>query len=334
MRLILLTLLLATGFQQVMAQPSIAPPLPRYVIGPPNSEKENRGLCLRELFEHPDQWAETRKITDALLYADWAFKSFNDAELKQWLAMLNGWNIKLELEVGAVKPWGMTGREAFDKQQANWERLERLGGKIYSIALDEPLSCVRQNTGKISLGTKEQPGDYAAKETANFIALVRQKYPAMLIGDIEPYPGISVEDHIKFIDALGKCLKEKNVRGLDFYRIDPNWIVYDVHNEGSWKDLKKLENYCRGIKLPFSLIYWSSADGPARRAKTHDDSTWYVGIMQQGYNYLIAGGSPDQYVLESWVSSPSHSVPESGEFTFTRSALDFGRKFVPKREQP
>lgn len=59
----------------------------------------------------------------------------------------------------------------------------------------------------------------------------------------------------------------------------------------------------------------------------------YTGIMQQGYDYAFVGGSPDQVVIESWVQAPDRCLPETGEFTFTRSVIDFVNKFV-KKEQP
>ncbi|MFC1596383.1 hypothetical protein ACFL5Q_00355 [Planctomycetota bacterium] len=59
-----------------------------------------------------------------------------------------------------------------------------------------------------------------------------------------------------------------------------------------------------------------------------DDSTWYVSIMQQAYDYAMVRGRPDQYVIESWIEAPSRSTPESEPWTFTRSVLDFTRKFA------
>jgi len=312
----------ATKAQQVVAP---ANPLPRYVVGPPNSSKLNKGLCFRELFEKPDQWKEARALTDALLYADWSFKDFTDAELKTWFAQMKQWNIKLELEVGGVKEWGgKTGESTFKIQKPNWDRLQSLGGTIYSIGMDEPLCCVR--------GAIKKSDEYAVEETANFIGLVRANYPNMLVGDVEPYPYLPLEDHIKWIVALQNRLTAKKIKGLDFYRLDVDWVTYDLANKGTWKEVKKLEQYCKGIKLPFSLIYWSPTYATMKQHNLSDDSTWLTGIMAQGYAYASVGGAPDQYVLESWVDAPAHSVPETADYSFTRSALDFGRKFVkPKK---
>jgi len=322
--------LVSIGFSSSSTKAQQAPtpiptnPLPRYVVGPPNSHKLNKGLCFRELFEKPDQWKETRALTNALLYADWAFNEFTDAELKTWFAQMQQWNIKLELEVGGIKPWGVTGEGTFRKQKAAWDRIQSLGGTIYSIAMDEPLCCVR--------GNMKKPDEYAIEETANFIGLVRQNYPKMLVGDIEPYPFLAIADQIKWIEALQKRLAEKKIKGLDFYRIDPNWVEHDIVPRGSWKEVKKLEQYCRSIKLPFSLIYWSPTYASMKHLNLSDDSTWLTGVMTQGYAYASVRGAPDQYVLESWVDAPAHSVPETADYSFTRSALDFGRKFVkPKK---
>jgi hypothetical protein len=167
--------------------------------------------------------------------------------------------------------------------------------------MDEPLICCRKHINK--------PDDYAVQEPANFIALVRQHYPEMLIGDIETYPSMSPEDHIWWLNALEKRLAEMQVRGIDFYRLDVNWVTFTLRNTGTWREVKELENFCRARKMPFSLIYWA-ADYPALdRKELADDSTWYVSIMQQGYDYALVDGAPDQYVVQSWLDAPSRSTP-------------------------
>jgi hypothetical protein len=39
-------------------------------------------------------------------------------------------------------------------------------------------------------------------------------------------------------------------------------------------------------------------------------------------------GGPDQYVIESYVGAPLKTIPETDDWTFTRSVLDFTNKFV------
>ena len=65
------------------------------------------------------------------------------------------WGIKFALEVGALKPWGTTGEKTFTIERPMWDRIERLGGSIYAIAMDEPLCCARKEIHK--------PDDYAVR---------------------------------------------------------------------------------------------------------------------------------------------------------------------------
>jgi hypothetical protein len=312
-----LALILTLGTPAMAQAPK---PQPTVWMAPPGIEN---GKSLRDLFEHPEAWKETRSLVDVLMYTDLNFKrQFNDDELRRWFGQLKDWNIRLAMEVGALKEWGMTGEKTFAAERPIWDRLQGLGANLYAIAMDEPLCCAREKIHK--------PDDYAVEETANYIALVRQHFPEMLIGDIETYPSISVEDHEHWIEALQKRLAEKNVRGLDFYRLDVDWIRFTLQNKGSWKEVRDLERFCRQKKLPFSLIYWSSGYPGMLKRGMADDSTWYVSIMQQGYDYAFIDGKPDQYVIESWVGAPSQCIPETADWTFTRSVRDFAKKFVKR----
>jgi hypothetical protein len=293
---------------------------PTVWMAPPALDK---GRCFRELFEKPEAWRETRSAIDVLFYADHQLnRQFSDDDLRSWFAQIRQWKLKLALEVGAVKPWGPTGQKTFQAERPIWDRVRRLGGSIYAIAMDEPLCCTRFDLHK--------PDDYAVRETAEFIALVRKHDPQMLVGDTETYPSIPLADHTRWIEALERRLAEMKVRGLDFYRLDVDWCNFVVFDRGTWQEVRKLELFCRRRKLPFSLIYWA-ADFPAmQRRGLADDSTWYVSVMRQGYDYAMVEGSPDQYVIESWVEGPSRSLPESDPWSFTRSVLDFSRKFVKR----
>jgi hypothetical protein len=308
---IVAVLTVAAGGRAIAEKPTVW-------MGPPSYDN---GKCFRELFEKPDAWKETRSVVDVLMYADHCLsKHFTDDELRTWFAQLRQWNIRFALEVGAVKPWSMIGEKTFNIVRPGWDRVLRLGGRLDAVAMDEPLLCCRLHIHKSD--------DYAVRETADYIALVRKHYPQLQIGDIETYPSIPLKDHFWWIEALEKRLAELHVRGLDFYRLDVNWANFVVQNQGNWGEVRQLEQYCRRRKIPFSLIYWASTYPALKQRGLADDSTWYVSVMQQGYDYAMVQGSPDHYVVQSWLDGPVHTTPDSDPFTFTRSVLDFARRFA------
>ncbi|HKV39715.1 MAG TPA: hypothetical protein VJX67_10925, partial [Blastocatellia bacterium] len=263
-----------------------------------------------------------RSRIDVLGTADWFLnKTYKDEQLRSWFAMMNAWELKLGLEVGAVKEWGTTGSKTFQVETPYWDRFQSLGAKIDAVAMDEPLSRVRRALKK--------PDAYAVEETAQFVALVRQKYPDIRIGDIEPYPSIPLADHIAWIKALQSRLSQMKVRGLDFYRLDVDWVNPRSH----WQEVKRLELACRSQHLPFSLIYWAS-DFPQLKGKgLANKSTWYTSIMREARDYAAVGGSPDEYVIESWLALPTPLLPETGQSTFTQSVRDFCRRFVASKDK-
>lgn len=316
----------APGAGAMAAESGPVAPRPEVWMMPPCLE----GRSFRELFASPEQWRETRAHVDVLGCTDLQTqKLFSDEELRAWFAQMNAWGLKFGMEVGAIKPWGKTGEKAFAVEKPLWERVQRLGGRIHAVAMDEPLVCCREHL--------KESGEYAVRETASYVALVRQHFPDVLVGDIETYPSIPVTNHVWWIDSLNRELAQRGVRGLDFYRLDVDWMAFNVREGCSWRDARRIERECRMRKLPFGLIYWASGLPAMRKRGLADDSTWYTGIMQQGYDYAFVDGRPDQVVLESWVQAPERCLPETELFTYTRSVRDFVHKFVLtayKEKQP
>ncbi len=297
----------------VAAQEKVA----RCVLGPPFLD----GRAMRELAAQPQQWRCCRKLTGLLLFADHAIQRHfpEDETLTGLFKTFREMNLPIELEVGAVKEWGHTGEACFRKQTPMWERFTRCGALIAGVAMDEPLAA----TARL-----EKDMAHAARETADFVARVREKYPAWHVGDIEAFPSASAEDLIRWIDLLEENLKQRGVRGLDFFRLDVDWMHF-VHDtgRGTWRDVRRIEEHCRAKKIPFSVVFWA-ANYPAMEKKgLADDAVWYVGTLQMAADYAAVGGRPDQIVVQSWVGAPKTLLPEMAEFSFTRSARDVFQKY-------
>ena len=309
---IVLFLLAASGGNVFAADGQSAAGLSRLVISPPAG-------TIRDLFVHPQAWQQTRAMTGAILYADHSLARASDEELRTWFAAMRTWNIRLALEVGAIKEWGPTADATFRAEAPLWDRFIRLGADIGSVAMDEPLGAAH---------VLHKSDDYAVEQTAHFVEMVRDRYPRMLIGDVEPYPGLTLAEHVSWIKGLTLRLRESGQAPIDFYRIDPDWVAFTLARTGSWRDVAALAALMRGMGVDFSLIYWASGYPWAKSVGLAGEDTWFVQVLGQGYAAREAGINPDQFVIESWIGAPSQTIPEETPFTFTGTALDFARKFV------
>jgi hypothetical protein len=289
-------------------------PLKRLLINAPTTDQ------LKQMLAEEDRWADARASVGSLLLVEGNFKKFSDDELEQFVKQIRGWNISLEVEVGAIKQWSHEGEKSFAIQKSWWDRIARHGGDIHAFAMDGP----REN----ALRTLHLSEDLAVDQVARFVTAVHQAYPQALVGDVEPYPASATEDHIQWIDRLEQRLHDAGGRGLDFYRTDVNWVAFKGGRQGSWAGLKAIEQHCHASNIKFSLVYWASDYPLAKAAGRLGDKTWYDGIMAQGSACAAIGAAPDQYVVESWIGLPRQALPDSDGFTFTQSVRDFARKFV------
>ena len=310
------------------AQETDSPKIPRFVLGPPGKTEL---MAYKQIIDNPEAWKNLRPHVGALLFsAGWLDKQYpKDEDLKNAMAKLRKLDVPIEFEVGALKEWAKSGEATYNAQTKTWDRLIRCGADVRWFSMDEPFINAREH---MKVG-RDIDMEFAANETVEFMERVRKNYPNIMIGDIEGYPFFSPDEMIQWIDLLQAKLKERGVKGMDFFRIDinvPNFIVSNTKE--NWHGVRKIEMHCKQIGLPFSVIYWAPDYGNPRFEGRYDDRTWYVGIMKMAYDYnLWNGGDPDQFVIESWVGGPEKTLPESDPFSFVGSALDFVERFVVEK---
>ena len=77
-----------------------------YIAPPDNAE-------MSAIFHSPDQWAQSRKYVTGIIRSDHSLEQVDETELRFWFQQLRTWHLKLELEVGAIKPWSARGEETY-----------------------------------------------------------------------------------------------------------------------------------------------------------------------------------------------------------------------------
>jgi len=240
----------------------------------------------------------------------------------------NRMHIPLSLETECLwYPDYMDGEEAYEWREPHWSALTSWGAEIRLLTLDEPFRRMDEiNPQRIPPPLNPQQ---AAEEIAEYIQLVHENYPLVRVELMEPYPYFTVGEILNRIDRLNIALDGLGEDPLEGFVLDPNWMLFD--NSG-WPQVKALEDSCTKRSISFGLIYWASwaaNDGYPEGYFSHD-SDWYSDVMHEGQFYQDVGGSPDEYIIQSWLWIPRANTNEDSEATFARTVVDFYNAYFPK----
>jgi hypothetical protein len=179
------------------------------------------------------------------------------------------------------------------------QRIREAGGTLQVIALDEPWYFAHVYDGPNACRwTVEQ----VAQGVADFVAGVREEFPWVVVGDIEPTPRpVSVQGLAEWMDAYEAAVGEP----MAFLHLDLDWSLAD------WSQLAlqvQAEGDERGI--PTGIIY-TGGGAPT-------DELWVQLAGQRAIDHEDRdGGRPDHVIFQSWNEHPDFVLPETEPVTFT-----------------
>jgi hypothetical protein len=242
------------------------------------------------------------------------------ASLASIAATLNQAHIAVAIESGGLRSGDCSGASVGTVDSDIINRLVLAGGAISFIALDEPFA------NSIASGAVPNCG-YTVAQTATELVteihVMREAFPGVEIGLIEPVPSYSVGvypsnsgtaygDLPQLLDTFLSALDQAHER-IDFFHAD---APYDYNQAllNGWQKIVALEQVVRGHGLRFGLIYNSEAGGVAGDQPFHDQTLASLAA------YQAAGGSPDDLIVQSWYPHPSAMVAEDQPNTFTNTA--------------
>jgi hypothetical protein len=195
---------------------------------------------------------------------------------------LRAWGIKLAIEAPAIKKWDCSAEKALLYTLNMIDNVEKSGGKVDYISMDEPLVAGVRVCGD-TLET-------AAVKTANYVKALAARSPGLQIGDIESYP-FTASLTESWIAAL-----EANGAKLTHYHLDVNVHFTDLHPElGLRTELQTLRSFFRRKNIPFGIIFWSGYNPEPT------DESYYRHTMAWMKQVLAAIGTPDESIFQSWV---------------------------------
>jgi hypothetical protein len=131
---------------------------------------------------------------------------------------------------------------------------------------------------------------------------VRETFPWVIVGDIEPTPSpVTVEGLAEWMDAYRSAVGEPMAfLHLDLDWSQPSWSAFalDVQTDGDARDVAT------------GIIYTGGA--------APDDAQWIGLAGQRALDHEDRdGGSPDHVIFQSWNDHPDHVLPETDANAFT-----------------
>jgi hypothetical protein len=257
-----------------------------------------------DLFAAGAPWDDAAaRISVFKLYGEWV-DTVSEADLQTAIAGIRERGMVLAVEAGPLDAAGGcgVGVEGFAGSTSGRRlaaRIRDAGGVLQVVALDEPWYFAHVYDGPQAC---HWPVAQVAQGVADFVAAVRDEFPWVVVGDIEPNPApVTVVGLSEWMDAYASAVGNP----MAFLHLDLDW------SQSNWSDFT-LEVEAEGDQraVPTGIIY-TGGGAPS-------DEQWIQLAGQRALDHEDRdGGEPDHVVFQSWDDHPNHVLPDADELTFT-----------------
>jgi hypothetical protein len=183
------------------------------------------------------------------------------------------------------------------------EKIKRLGSELDYVAMDEPLWFGHRYDGPQACHASIAD---IARNVAGNVAAIRRVFPAVRIGDQEPFPVDSTSP--AWLDEIAQWIaayRAATGENLAFLQTDMGWHV-------PWRQpLGALSAMLTAAGITYGVIYDGDPDAPTGLAWAQQAEQRFVAVESD------PATTPAQAVLYSWMLHPAHFLPESQPGTMT-----------------
>ena len=237
---------------------------------------------------------------------------------------LTRWGIPISIEVGALKPFNCENPAidvgptvaAASRAIAN---VKAAGGRVVSVSMDEPF------TGGMLAGRCRLTSDEVARILVEYyLRPLQAEHPGVRVGLIEIYPGFTVDELLRHVDALTAAGYTVPYLLLDWDQFAPLRAGQTID-----ADLQRLQEGLRQRRIQFGIIVWGD-DGSS-------SESWSEDALAMAERYRAAlSGRPDRIVIESWSRADPRQdrglwyprmLPETDPMTMTSFVLRMSEWF-------
>jgi hypothetical protein len=287
-------------------------PLPAYV---PHMGYDG-SVDFDDLFAASAPWTTAQAHVQVFeIPSSWVMNYATADELRQLVAGVRERGIALALGIGAfsITAGCGSGIEGFDFGLEPLQKIAAAGGHVDVVVFDESWafsSDLYDAPNACHWSTQE-----AAQHVVPFIRQLRGYAPDIVIGDTEPlWTNVTPERMLEWTDTYAAATGEP----LGFLQVDVDW-----DHRADWPSaVRSIEAGAHARGIEFGPIY-NGGDAVS-------DAEWVDLTLQRAFTYEeVAGGRPDQVILQSWMDHPDHVLPETDPSTF--SGL-INRYFAPRTQ--
>jgi hypothetical protein len=189
-------------------------------------------------------------------------------------------------------------------------RLKSLGADVRYLAMAGPLVDGHVYTKEFYC---HRPIDEVAADAARTVILIRQIFPKITVGDIEPVGRHQGYPDWSELGAWLDALREAMGRPLAFLHLDITWTL-------PWHDdLRLIADRAHAVGVPLGVIlngnqYDLSDVDYSRDVAQHEQQVT-----------AVLGAQLDQVIFQSWQVYPRHVLPETDPSSMTGVVMDYLR---------
>jgi len=275
-----------------------------------------------DLFKPDAPWSKSARAVRVFMINGGLVMHQSDEELKAVFSDLKRRNIALAIEMGLLSGKDSAGQQACgvgvegfaapDNAKVVANRIQKAGGVLAYVAMDEPLWYAHHFSGKNACGWTMED---VARDIGPRVAALREKFPAVQIGDIEPVGTAQPPDWVEEISQWTQVYRKVVGEPLSFFHADVAW-------NGLWQQqLPAVKSRINEARLKFGIIY----DGGG--AKEESDDVW-TREAEQRFRMVESNPSmiPDHAIIQTWARWPKKMLPEDQPGTLTNLVLKYSKE--------
>ena len=274
-----------------------------------------------QMFQPNAPWkASAAGLTVFYTSAAW-IQNGTDDQMRLMIDALRARHLKLGVEMGLTTgPFGGCGKgiEGFTAPglpRKVLERFKALGGVVDYVGMDEPVLYGHRPLSSPGGGC-QYPLDQLADQIAGQVNSLREVYPDLQVGDIEPVgggaDGASLNrDVLQFAQMLRK---RTNNAAPAFFHADMQWATPGVY--------QTLDNLAQGLharRIPVGVICNGGGKGVT------SGQQWVANAIQRckSLNQDSRLGAT-HFVVQTWETLPNKMLPENdpGSLTYALKAIE------------